>query len=746
MSSMLFERMSIVRKLTRLLEWGVGAVAVALTVAGCGGGGNVMPTAAAPSGPDQVAAFARTQQSMAQRVAPADAVALAAASTDAAGDMISNGGFEGGMTGWVNWGNASVVSGQASSGTWALGVGTAAGGAGQEVGGIVPGSSYRLTAQAKVGAASETLYVGVNFLDRSSLPLTQNAVLVTSTAYTTVGFEVVAPPNAVKALVYVWKNGGSGLGFLDEIAFGPAGGAAPALASSGNLVTNAGFESGLANWVDWGNAASTAEAAAGSSAARVGTGAGGFGQRLGVAAGTSYRLSALAKVSTPGEVGYLGVLFTDDAGTGLLVQNVVFRSTAYSTVQADLTVPANATRALVFVWKNDGSGFALVDEVALAGTAGGTPATPPAPPVVGQAAGPEVAVTTSGSFTPLPWGGWVTAKSVGGSRVLQQYGADGQPVGPATAFVAPPDIGSVVPLQGAGAAAVWLSQLGGGVGQVWTQAYGANGVALGSPVPVAQVNPVPPTGPGMTLNPAAVPQLAPLVGGGYAVVWALPQAAGATAHTDLGVYSQRFDAQGRPAGAVQQATMAGAGFLDVVGTTTGGYVVSWGIQAPGSAGGARAYSATGEPLAPAQVAGSSWIPGAGPRGTMTPLAGGGAVLVWQLRAQPVFVQFITGAGIALPAQMASDVAPSSYGLVAAAGLPDGGAAVAWTDLGGRVYARRYAADGTPRGLQTRLNLVTTPSGSAPQLAVMDDGSFTIAWDVGATRYAQTFPADGLVAP
>jgi hypothetical protein len=163
-------------------------------------------------------------------------------------------------------------------------------------------------------------------------------------------------------------------------------------------------------------------------------------------------------------------------------------------------------------------------------------------------------------------------------------------------------------------------------------------------------------------------------------------------------------------------------------------------------GGARAYGADGAPLAPEQVAGGSWHTGAGPRGSIAPLAGGGAAIVWQVRGEPVFVQHITAAGLALPAQVASDPVPPFYGFVANAGLPDGGSVVAWFDLAAHnVYARRFAADGTPMGPQTRINLTTTPT-SGTEIMVLADGSFTITWDVGSARYGRTFAADGLVAP
>jgi hypothetical protein len=226
-------------------------------------------------------------------------------------------------------------------------------------------------------------------------------------------------------------------------------------------------------------------------------------------------------------------------------------------------------------------------------------------------------------------------------------------------------------------------------------------------------------------------------------VWALQQTAIGGAN-DRAVYTQRFDANGNAAGPAQQATTDGAGFLHITGTTTGGYVVSWG-KSSGTVGGARAYGPDGAPLAPEQVAGLSWHTGAGPRGSMAPLAGGGAAIVGQVQNGPVIVQHITASGVALAPQVASSMGSPNRALVANAGLPDGGSIVAWLELGGNVYARRFAADGTPVGPQTRVNLITTPT-AGTEILVLADGSFMIAWDVGSTRYARTFPAGGLQMP
>ena len=78
-----------------------------------------------------------------------------------------------------------------------------------------------------------------------------------------------------------------------------------------------------------------------------------------------------------------------------------------------------------------------------------------------------------------------------------------------------------------------------------SQAYTATAQPIGSPFAVAFTRIADDLG-----NPAAVPQLAPLAGGGYVVVLALQQGASRGAN-DRGVYTQRFDADGQPTGPAQ---------------------------------------------------------------------------------------------------------------------------------------------------------------------------------------------------
>jgi len=369
------------REISARVARAVGAVAVAAWLGACGGGDPGSASAGAGAGTVSGASLASVVGEAVERVAtlvsPAPAPLRAASA-----NLLSNPGFESGMAGWVDWSNALVVDGAGASGSWrALRVGAAAGGAGHDVvGGILPGTRYRLTGQVRVSDPSDAVYIGVNMLDQWNSVVAQQAVPVTSTGYSLATVEIDAPAGAVKAVVFVWKNAGSGQAFVDDLVLTPAGGA-PAPAGS-NLVVNGGFESALANWTDWGNtAAVTGQSASGSTAVRVGTGAGGLGHDVfAIVPGRTYGLSGQVKVSDAWEVAYLGMSFFDALGTKLLEQNVPVSSTAYSTARLDLVAPANAARATVYLWKNAGSGFAYADDIALAPLDGAaTPAPAPAP-------------------------------------------------------------------------------------------------------------------------------------------------------------------------------------------------------------------------------------------------------------------------------------------------------------------------------------------------------------------------------
>ena len=373
--------------------------------------------------------------------------------------------------------------------------------------------------------------------------------------------------------------------------------------------------------------------------------------------------------------------------------------------------------------------------------------TPASQPGVQLPIVPPERQIASGTVMPLLGDGYVVSRMPAPNVwVLQRFGADGQPVGPETTIAPPfgaiePVVPTVAPLTGGGYALMWLQRGADGVYDVYTKSYTSAGTVMGSPLRIGR------TEPGRLSRPPAVPQLTALAGGGYVIVWGLQPA-------DPGVYAQRFNANGSPAAAAHQVAAQGNGYLGVTGLTTGGYLVTWGVFT-GPDGRARAYSSSDVPLGPAQPAGSNWTGGhIAPPDELAPLAGGGSVIAWQIPfehlralplapdATPLGSPTIVDANAASPFNIWSSVA----------GLADGGFVVAWFEIGTTardgLFARRFAADGTPTGPETRVNLITA-SPHSPVVVAMADGGFMITWsgvgiDGVRANYGRVFPASGLI--
>jgi hypothetical protein len=419
----------------------------------------------------------------------------------------------------------------------------------------------------------------------------------------------------------------------------------------------------------------------------------------------------------------------------------------------DFVVPSGQNGDVVL------QGFDACQAVTQAGNSGKYNLKPELSAGVQLQAMPQETRLPSGSITVVIGGGYAVSRQVQPNVfALQRYGADGQPAGPEVMITVPTDPSDpgvwtrIAPLTGGGYAVLWMNlvefqRFGGSIYQLSTQGFTAAGTPIGSPVPIAQTAPAS----DWISRPAAVPQVAALTGGGYAVVWA-------KSNTGPGVHVQRFNADGTPAGSAQNASpFAGGAHLGITGLSTGGYLATWGTygtpEVPAAGGGARAYSSTDVPLGPEQTAGASWAfpEDTGP-GVAAPLAGGSAVLVWQFRISTAFVQQLAPDGTPLTSQRSVDDSipgAGAHSAPSAAGLPDGGYVVAWIEAG-EVHARRFAADGAPLGVETRINLVTTSAQGPTTMVPMASGGFMITWSgVGAdgirANYARVFPANGLLA-
>lgn len=455
------------------------------------------------------------------------------------------------------------------------------------------------------------------------------------------------------------------------------------------------------------------------------------------------------------------ILASDDSGLAHAVQPIGGSEAALNVpsgaqdglkLKGNFVVPAGQNGDVVL------QGFDACQAVTQAGNSGKYNLKPELSAGVQLQAMPQETRIASGSITALIGGGYAVSRQMQPNVfALQRYGVDGQPMGPEVMITVPTDPSDpgfwtrIAPLTGGGYAVLWMNlvefqRFGGSIYQLSTQGFTAGGTPIGSPVPIARTAPAS----DWISRPAAVPQVTALTGGGYAVLWA-------KSTTGPGVHVQRFHADGTPAGAAQNPSAAAAGAqLGITGLGAGGYLVTWGTygtpEVPASAGGARAYSSTDVPLGPEQTAGASWaFPADTGPGVAAPLAGGGAVLVWQFGVATAFMQQLAPDGTPLTSpRSVDDSIPGAGGHSApsAAGLPDGGYVVAWVEAG-EVHARRFAADGTPLGTETRINLATTSPQGPTTVVPMASGGFMIAWSgVGAdgtrANYGRVFPANGLL--
>src|SRR4051812_44425627 len=194
----------LVQRLARSLRWGCGSAVIAVLCAGCGGGDDRTLTAEAQGQRDQTAAVVQAQQSVTALMA---AVVQPGSGTE---------NFEAGMGDWQNWGNAQVVAGTGTAGSSALQVGPGAGGAALQVPAIGGGTTYRLTAQVRVTDPEQgPATLGVDFYDASGARIlgTRAPSNITNTSFAPFTYEVAAPAGTSYALVWIWKNGNTGLAY-----------------------------------------------------------------------------------------------------------------------------------------------------------------------------------------------------------------------------------------------------------------------------------------------------------------------------------------------------------------------------------------------------------------------------------------------------------------------------------------------------------------------------------------------------
>ena len=242
-------------------------------------------------------------------------------------------------------------------------------------------------------------------------------------------------------------------------------------------------------------------------------------------------------------------------------------------------------------------------------------------------------------------------------------------------------------------------------------------------------------------------QVAALTNGGDLVVWA---ALGGSDTDGAGIYAQRYDATGNPAGATVQAnttTLGNQVHPTVAGLSNGTSVVVWESDAVGTGRVIQfqMFDAAGnklgaERLVAAPEAGDRLFP------SVTSLAGGGFAVTWQgydeanqTNGFDIYARTFNADGSARSGTVT--VNPATAGdqqnfadlVRTAAGLKDGRVVITWLDLSGAdgsgagVFARILNADGTASSGAFQVNTVTAGSQTYGAVGALNDGGFVVAW-------------------
>lgn len=140
-------------------------------------------------------------------------------------NLISNPGFESGMTSWTaqgSSGSSAVVSAPSApvfAGSYSLEVGTGGMVVQDITAGLVSGASYTFTVESRLASASDLNgMVGIQFLDSNGSLLSQQTLVPLSTNWSEEVIGFVYPFGVAKAQVFVSKSSGASSLYLDNFS------------------------------------------------------------------------------------------------------------------------------------------------------------------------------------------------------------------------------------------------------------------------------------------------------------------------------------------------------------------------------------------------------------------------------------------------------------------------------------------------------------------------------------------------
>jgi hypothetical protein len=239
-----------------------------------------------------------------------------------------------------------------------------------------------------------------------------------------------------------------------------------------------------------------------------------------------------------------------------------------------------------------------------------------------------------------------------------------------------------------------------------------------------------------TTSHQSFPSVAMCGQGRFVVAWESVNQDGSS----YGVFAQRFDGAGAPAGAefrVNTYTTSGQDYLRVACDTEGGFVVVWRSYSQGfpntSLFGQR-YDASGNPLG-TEFRASTYTLGDNQAPAVAVDFTGNFVVAWEGKAEEgsgfdIFFRRYGRSGAPLGAVFRANTTTTGDQRRPAVGLASVGGAfvIAW-EADGKVFAQRYIGTGAPAGAEFQVNTYGSFADKLrPQVSVDAVGGFVVVWE------------------
>ncbi|WP_420862704.1 calcium-binding protein [Algirhabdus cladophorae] len=208
--------------------------------------------------------------------------------------------------------------------------------------------------------------------------------------------------------------------------------------------------------------------------------------------------------------------------------------------------------------------------------------------------------------------------------------------------------------------------------------------------------------------------------------------------SDMGIYAQRFDLDGRKIGAelrINDFSTGAQSDSQVIALANGGFGVlyrSRGIDGSDFGIATRWFDAMGAEVLRESVVNQT-VDGDQLDGGMVQLASGEVVVVWQSDGAPgtdtgIYARVISQDGLAWGAEFAVAAAGQGNQITPSVlALPDGGYTVLWQGAENSIQAQRFDANHLSVGTATQVNSGTSGALQNPQGAILENGDMVLTW-------------------